>query len=292
MVNVSCPAQTNGGISFVQGGETEGKPDVISCVYSAEILCGYSRTNGTLVYASQENATCPAFADSVSRLTAPLASSSSTTDTPKQSSTDSSSRQSASAAYSEPFYSMVITTCSSEAIAGGVLASILVICVLVCAGVTIFWYIRRLQRRRSSRHRESGLDLLARTISPFTLLNQANEGRSNPDTRSIDGSMHAREVLRTELQAVTEKVAELEDQETRRHSETGASHSTRQRLWRLVSARGRARSPPSDLEAQLQAAREEISILVMRMNALEASSDSPREGGRIEESPPDYATAV
>ncbi|KAK7060013.1 hypothetical protein R3P38DRAFT_2496098, partial [Favolaschia claudopus] len=164
-----------------------------------------------------------------------------------------------------------------------------VICIVVCAGVTVFWYIRRMQRRRNSRRRESGLEHLARTISPFTLLNESNEGRSDPDTHSIGGSTLAREVLRTELQAVTEKVAELEDQETRRLSETGATQSTRQRLWRLVSARARARNPPSDLEAQLQAARKDISMLVMRINMLEASSDSPWGG---EEPPPDYATTV
>ncbi|KAK7050199.1 hypothetical protein R3P38DRAFT_3605928 [Favolaschia claudopus] len=174
----------------------------------------------------------------------------------------------------------------SATIAGVSLAAVLVI-----VGIgALFWYIRRMHRRRNTLRRESGLNLLARTISPFTLLNQFNTRQSDPDTHSIGGSTIAREVLRTELQTATEKVAELEDQE--RRSETGASPSTRQRLWRLVSASARAGNPPSDLEAQLQAAREEISMLVTRMNALESSSDFAWGGGGIEEPPPDYAAAA
>ncbi|KAK7060007.1 hypothetical protein R3P38DRAFT_976810 [Favolaschia claudopus] len=135
------------------------------------------------------------------------------------------------------------------------------------------------------------IDPVALTISPFTL----NQNHGQPDalrleTSSVVGSTLAQSVLQTELQAATEKVAELEDQE--RRSETGAPQSTRQRLWRLVSARAMARNQPSDLEAQLQVAREEISMLVTRINALEASSDLVWGGGGIEEPPPDYAAAA
>ncbi|KAK7047041.1 hypothetical protein R3P38DRAFT_96613 [Favolaschia claudopus] len=178
----------------------------------------------------------------------------------------------------------------SRALSSGTITGISVAAVIAILGVgTVFWYFRRVRRQRlMRRHRDLEIGPVALTISPFTLLNQ---NHWQPDalrleTSSVVGSTLARSVLQTELQAATDKVAELEDQE--RRSE-GRAQSTRRRLWRLTSARWRSQS---DLEAQLQAAREEISMLVTRINALEANSDFVWGGGGIEEPPPDYATAV
>ncbi|KAK7060004.1 hypothetical protein R3P38DRAFT_3524200 [Favolaschia claudopus] len=171
------------------------------------------------------------------------------------------------------------------------IAGISLAAVIAILGVgTLSWYFRRVRRQRlGRRHSDLEIDPVALTISPFTTVRNQNQGQADAlglDTSSVVSSTLARSVLQMELQAATDKVAELENQE--RRSE-GRAHSTRGRLWRLASARWRSHS---DLEAQLQAAREEISMLVTRINALEASSDFAWGGGGIEEPPPEYATAV
>ncbi|KAK7047037.1 hypothetical protein R3P38DRAFT_2689910, partial [Favolaschia claudopus] len=171
----------------------------------------------------------------------------------------------------------------SSAAIGGISVAAVIAILGVC---TLSWYFRRARRQRlMRRRRDLEIDPMALTISPFTTVRNQNHGQANAsglETSSVVGSTLARSVLQTELQAATDKVAELEDQE--RRSE-GRAQSTRGRLWRLASARWRSHS---DLEAQLQAAREEIGMLVTRINALEASSDFAWGGGGIEEPPPDY----
>ncbi|KAK7047046.1 hypothetical protein R3P38DRAFT_2486366, partial [Favolaschia claudopus] len=133
---------------------------------------------------------------------------------------------------------------------------------------------------------DSEIDPAAYTISPFPLLNQSH-GRADCqslDSPSIVGSALAQQVLQTELQAATEKVAQLEAQERRSNSEGGA-HSTRRRLWWLASERRRSHS---DLEADLRVAREEISLLVAGINALEANSNFAEDNAAVEGPPPDY----
>ncbi|KAK7047050.1 hypothetical protein R3P38DRAFT_3423832 [Favolaschia claudopus] len=161
--------------------------------------------------------------------------------------------------------------------------------ITIAAGIVIgfgglVWYFRRVKRRRNSGRREPGRHPRAHTISPFTLLtnNRSNQQRNALDTHSIGGSTLARRVLQTELQAATEKFSELQEQERRSEARP---HFTGRRLWRLASATRRSHS---DLELELRAAREEISMLVARMNVLEANSEFAGENTRIEGPPPDY----
>ncbi|KAK7060014.1 hypothetical protein R3P38DRAFT_977163 [Favolaschia claudopus] len=177
----------------------------------------------------------------------------------------------------------------SPAQKGRGLTSVTTAGIAIAAGIVIgfgglVWYIRRVKRRRNSGRRESGRHPRAHTISPFTLLtsNQSNQQRSDLATHSIGGSTLARRVLQTELQAATEKFAELQEQERRSEARP---HFTGRRLWRLASARWGSQS---DLELDLRAAREEISMLVARMNVLEANSEFAGENARIEGPPPDY----
>jgi hypothetical protein len=134
------------------------------------------------------------------------------------------------------------------------------------------------------------IDRAATTISPFTLITEASTPRSRSatlseesDVRSISPSTIARQRLETQLHAATEKVADLEGRERFDGGDGSADSSMR----RLMSARSASTRLP-EVEAQLQAAREQIDMLVTRINALEENSDAG--WGRVigDEPPPEY----
>ncbi|KAK7060003.1 hypothetical protein R3P38DRAFT_3524199 [Favolaschia claudopus] len=150
---------------------------------------------------------------------------------------------------------------------------------MIVITATLFCCIRRVKRKRVQReaHIFSNTETpSADTISPFTLSNQSH--------------LPGKSALAEQLQAATNRVAELEDQA----EESRSTRSTRRRLSLPVlgsGARGMLRSSHSNLEAQLHAARHEISTLAARFNALEADPNFSwgRLGGVREEPPPEYS---
>ncbi|KAK7060017.1 hypothetical protein R3P38DRAFT_3524222, partial [Favolaschia claudopus] len=153
------------------------------------------------------------------------------------------------------------------------------ILILLVLGSLLFCIRRRRQRlnKANSTSTDQERDLRAartNTLSPFTTFrNQTPDDTPyTPDPPSVgrNGSTLARQILQTELQAATEKITELGDQDRRPRS-----------------------SPPDpnvDLEAQLQAAREENGILVARINEMETNTELGLVWGRGggEEPPPEY----
>ncbi|KAJ7861453.1 hypothetical protein B0H14DRAFT_3863447 [Mycena olivaceomarginata] len=111
------------------------------------------------------------------------------------------------------------------------------------------------------------------TISPFTLIPEASSSPGartalgqDSDLRSISASTLTRHRLETQLCAATEKMVDLQAQEELAGHDPGVS----------------------EVEAQLQAAREQIDVLVTRINALEENSDSAWERVIGDELPPEY----
>ncbi|KAK7060018.1 hypothetical protein R3P38DRAFT_2759365 [Favolaschia claudopus] len=144
------------------------------------------------------------------------------------------------------------------------------------------------RRRLNNTHRGSSILPTACTISQFSLLNQDNNPnaeRSQLDTQTIDTGTRA-QTLESELQTITEKDAEFEEQE--RDSEV-RTPLTRGGVLPLRPVRRRW---DADLEAELRGAREEISMLVARVNELEINCDSFARGSGAtvwEEPLPEYA---
>ncbi|KAJ7653010.1 hypothetical protein B0H17DRAFT_1214778 [Mycena rosella] len=159
---------------------------------------------------------------------------------------------------------------------------------MALTGTIICLRRRRLQRRATGRDADRIRGHGQRdTISPFTLIRQIDgpsDGTTtptvNPDAHSVSASMIARLQSATELPGVEEKMVDLED-EVRRTSIRG---SRARRLSRPPSLR--ATSP--DVDAQLQAARDQISMLMMRMNAVEANTDPGWDMGISDRPPPQY----
>ncbi|KAJ6496276.1 hypothetical protein C8R45DRAFT_985439 [Mycena sanguinolenta] len=183
-----------------------------------------------------------------------------------------------------PKYS-VAPTAEKQQLSSGAIAGIAVIVFLV--GITLVHIRqRRLHRRAKLFHAKlnGGLTI----ISPFMLLEEArNFGtaratRAQSDARSISASTIARQRLETELRAATEKMAELE--ELAQSSTTTISEPDASGGNESVGS-GSAASPPPDLEAELRAAREQINVLIARMNALDAAWGMGMGG----EPPPEYA---
>ncbi|KAJ6450413.1 hypothetical protein C8R45DRAFT_1224135 [Mycena sanguinolenta] len=145
-----------------------------------------------------------------------------------------------------------------------------------------------LQRRLHHRVKLSDAEINSRVtkISPFIPLaarsfGTINATRADSDVRSISASTIARQRLETQLRAATEKIVEL--QELAVESTTVTSGADAGRGNELVRE-GRT-SPPPNLEAELRAAREQINMLIARMNAMDAAWGMGMGG----EPPPEYA---
>jgi hypothetical protein len=77
---------------------------------------------------------------------------------------------------------------------------------------------------------------------------------------------------------VQEKMADLQDLE----------RSSPGRVWRLMSMRSTSTRGSPDVRAELEAAKEQINMLVMRIHALEANTNSAYGAGFSNEPPPPY----
>ncbi|KAJ7033897.1 hypothetical protein C8F04DRAFT_1183645 [Mycena alexandri] len=123
------------------------------------------------------------------------------------------------------------------------------------------------------RRRLRGADPPADTISPFTV----------PCTALVDGNGH-RQRLESQLTAAQEKMASLEGLETYATPRVMGG-STARGVLRLISGKGTVRRASAgeggspDVEAQLRAAREQINMLLARMNAIEANTEPPPQTG-------------
>ncbi|KAJ7844884.1 hypothetical protein B0H14DRAFT_2775713 [Mycena olivaceomarginata] len=165
---------------------------------------------------------------------------------------------------------------------------------LFCFAAILVWHIRRRRRQRqAAKSSEMRIDRATTTISPFTLITEASTPRSRSatlseesDVRSISASTIARQRLETQLHAATEKVADLEGRERFDGGDSSGGSGMR-RMLRLMSARSASTRLP-EVEAQLQAAREQIDMLVTRINALEENSDAGWRRVIGDEPPPEY----
>jgi hypothetical protein len=123
--------------------------------------------------------------------------------------------------------------------------------------------------RRAARIGTIEIDQRARTISPFAFITEmgAVNNDSPSDTRSTGASTTARRQMETQLHAVQEKMVNLEDIEGRTSS--GSDSLGRHRIMRLM----RMRTASNRGSPKPQAAKEQINVLVERMNALEANAN-------------------
>ncbi|KAJ6496269.1 hypothetical protein C8R45DRAFT_985435 [Mycena sanguinolenta] len=172
---------------------------------------------------------------------------------------------------SSVFQNILWSSLPSGAIAG---IAVIVIVFVVCV-ITLLWLIwqRRLHHRVKLSDAEVNGELT--TIPPFMPPEES-------DARSTSASTIARQSLETQLRAAAEKMAELEELtagSTTTISEPDASGGNES------VGSGSAASPPPDLEAELRAAREQINVLIARMNALDAAWGM----GMGVEPPPEYA---
>jgi hypothetical protein len=157
----------------------------------------------------------------------------------------------------------------------------------VVVGLTIVLLLCTKHRRRAIKQ---AINRDTNTVSPFTLLTQM-DGHTDEtapsrdsDVRSVSPNTMTPHDLETELQMVHEKMADLQDLE---RSSTTADSGTR-RMSSLMSMRSSSTRGLPDVEAQLETSREQINMLVARMQALEATTNSAYGAGISNEPPPAY----
>jgi hypothetical protein len=157
----------------------------------------------------------------------------------------------------------------------------------VIVGLTIALLLCAKHRRRAAKHGATAVDRNANTVSPFTLVTEMDGRNTSPrdsNIRSVSPNTITQQGLETELRMVNEKMADLQDLE---RSSTTADSGTR-RMSGLISMRSSSRRGVPDVEAQLEASREQINMLVTRMQALEATTNSAYGAGISNEPPPAY----
>jgi hypothetical protein len=157
----------------------------------------------------------------------------------------------------------------------------------VVVGLTIALLLCAKHRRRAAKHGATAVDYDANTVSPFTLVTEMDGHNTPPrdsDIRSVSPSTITRQGLETELWVVHEKMADLQGPE---RSSTTAGSGTRGVLG-LMSMRRSSIRGVSDVEGQLETSREQINMLVTRMQALEATTNSAYVAGISNEPPPAY----
>jgi hypothetical protein len=148
------------------------------------------------------------------------------------------------------------------------------------------------KHRRAAKHHPTAINRDANTVSPFTLVMQMDgrtdgtTARRDSDVRRVSPSTITRQDLESELRIVHEKMADLQDLE---RSSTGTTAgSGMPRVLRLMSMPSTSTMGSPDVQAQLEASREQINMLVMRMHALEANVNSAYGVGISNEPPPAY----
>ncbi|KAF7341471.1 hypothetical protein MVEN_01884400 [Mycena venus] len=166
---------------------------------------------------------------------------------------------------------------------------------LTSFGIGVF-FLLKCRRTRQSGAGPSDIESnrAAATVSPFTLITQIDSpsrGNATQDTdsdvRSISASTITRQQLETQLLAVTEKMVVLQDQE-RLSLRSATNSSGIRRVSQPVVQQTASTGPPTDLKAQLQSAREQINMMVERINVLEANSNSAWSRVVGDEPPPEY----
>ncbi|KAK7013324.1 hypothetical protein R3P38DRAFT_3581177 [Favolaschia claudopus] len=184
-------------------------------------------------------------------------------------------------------------------IVAGIVVTILIF--LVVSAIKFIWHRRRHSFMRAPQPRagaESRLD--PRSIFPFALPTPTTSSWNRDAARQTITDKHnvsvsrplAQRVLQNELDAVRDKVVELEEQEMRLAGPV--SESVARQRWRSDSIREVPEEAASqgDLAVQLQAAREEITLLVRRIDELNADNAEVLAFGwgrsRENEPPPDY----
>jgi BMFP domain-containing protein YqiC len=147
-------------------------------------------------------------------------------------------------------------------------------------------------RRRAAKNGATVIEHDANTVSTFTLITQMdgpNDETTPPrdaDLWDVSSSTVARQRLETELREVHEKMADLQD--LSRSSTRVATGSGVRGVLRLMSMPSTATRGLPDVEAQLEASREQINMLMTRMQALEANANSAYGVGFSNEPPPAY----
>ncbi|KAJ6564038.1 hypothetical protein B0H19DRAFT_1067638 [Mycena capillaripes] len=168
-----------------------------------------------------------------------------------------------------------MSTSHSKRLSVAVIISVVTVIILVLAGTILF-----LKRCRSQHRVTNQNPRYTTTISPFTLLTQIDgptDGNTPISADSNASGISACTTARQQLLAAQEKTVDLEDEERRTSPRPN-------RMSPPVSTRSTA----ADIEAQPQASREQMSMLLLRMNALEANADSALVPGISGEPPPEY----
>ncbi|KAJ7909825.1 hypothetical protein B0H13DRAFT_2329968 [Mycena leptocephala] len=147
-----------------------------------------------------------------------------------------------------------------------VIAAICVAVASVVVGLTIALLLCAKHRRHTAKHGATAVDRDANTVSPFTLVTEMDGRNTSPRDSDI------------------RSMADLQDLE---RSSTTADSGTR-RMSGLISMRSSSTRGVPDVEAQLEASREQINMLVTRMQALEATTNSAYGAGISNEPPPAY----
>ncbi|KAF8160457.1 hypothetical protein K438DRAFT_1985710 [Mycena galopus ATCC 62051] len=190
-----------------------------------------------------------------------------------------------------------------EHLPAGLVAGIVLLVVLVLFGLIAGLIFRRQRVRKGAAHQYANKTVQPSTISPFELITQfESAGGCDFASRATEqtGAPHS---LHTELR---EKRVNSPDLESSTVGETTVadsnSPSTAGRRFSLISRRSsthtEARSvrrtvstrtaAQPDMEAELQLSREQMAMLVARMNALEANTDTAWGIGGTDEPPPQY----
>ncbi|KAK7040005.1 hypothetical protein R3P38DRAFT_3181833 [Favolaschia claudopus] len=194
------------------------------------------------------------------------------------------------------------TTIMHGSLKPGTLAAIVVtiLTVLIVGAAVFIWYKRRHNRsfmRTPQSGAESSLD--SGSIVPFALpITNTSSHTGNTrcqtitDKRNISLSRPlAQRVLQNELDAGREKVVELEEQEMRLGGPASESAAMQRRHSDTVREVPDS-SPQDDLAAQLQAVREEMNLIVRRIDELNADNEEVQAFGwgraGQSEPPPDY----
>jgi hypothetical protein len=164
----------------------------------------------------------------------------------------------------------------------------------VVVGLTIALILCVKHRRRAAKH-ETAVEHDANTVSSFTPLTQMEQMDGHTDETAPSGDSNVRRTsastitrqdLETELRMVHEKMADLQDLERSTTRETAGSGT--RRVLRLMSIRSSSTRASPDVRAELEASREQINMLVTRMQALEANAHSAYGVGISNEPPPAY----
>ncbi|KAJ7909821.1 hypothetical protein B0H13DRAFT_2490032 [Mycena leptocephala] len=287
---------------------TKNGTSVLTCIYRTAVTCVYDLSDGLII--PSLSTTCPPSAaqDLISSSAIPNTSTSRSNSASVQSNSAVSSASSTEETSSQILPTSLGSTIGSSAtflpsgsatatkhrkpVPPRVIAAICVAVASVVVGLTIALILCAKHRRRAAKHEATAVDRDANTVSPFTLITQMdgpNDEATPPrdaDLWDVSPSTVARQRLETELREVHEKMADLQD--LSRSSTRAAAGSGVRGVLRLMSMPSTATRGLPDVEAQLEASREQINMLMTRMQALEANANSAYGVGFSNEPPPAY----